>query len=133
MAQPFKKPQAHSRHSPPRSRIALTAAAALLACASAQAQNTTLKPVVITGQSAAQTADVTGFGDVDVPWVCVVKVKGGGHWLGEYLRDGDASLVRQRIEGIPGRLETIWAESESSGRDPASVADAMAQRLIGRG
>jgi leucine dehydrogenase len=51
----------------------------------------------------------------------------------EYLRDGDASLVRQRIEGIPGRLETIWAESESSGRDPASVADAMAQRLIGRG
>jgi leucine dehydrogenase len=51
----------------------------------------------------------------------------------EYLRDGDASLVRQRIEGIPDRLETIWAESESSGRDPASVADAMAQRLIGRG
>jgi leucine dehydrogenase len=51
----------------------------------------------------------------------------------EYLRDGDASLVRQRIEGIPERLETIWAESESSGRDPASVADAMAQRLIGRG
>jgi len=51
----------------------------------------------------------------------------------EYLRDGDASLVRERIEGIPGRLETIWAESESSGRDPASVADAMAQRLIGRG
>jgi leucine dehydrogenase len=50
----------------------------------------------------------------------------------EYLRDGDASLVRQRVEGIPGRLETIWAESESSGRDPASVADAMAQRLIGR-
>ena len=51
----------------------------------------------------------------------------------EYLRDGDASLVRQRIEGIPERLETIWAESASSGRDPASVADAMAQRLIGRG
>ena len=51
----------------------------------------------------------------------------------EYLRDGDASLVRERIEGIPGRLETIWAESKSSGRDPASVADAMAQRLIGRG
>jgi leucine dehydrogenase len=51
----------------------------------------------------------------------------------EYLRDGDASLVRQRIEGIPERLDTIWAESESSGRDPASVADAMAQQLIGRG
>jgi leucine dehydrogenase len=50
----------------------------------------------------------------------------------EFLGDGDASLVRQRIEGIPVRLEQIWAESEASGRDPASVADAMAQRLIGR-
>jgi leucine dehydrogenase len=50
----------------------------------------------------------------------------------EYLGDGDASLVRKRIEGIPVRLEQIWAESEASGRDPAAVADAMAQRLIGR-
>ena len=50
----------------------------------------------------------------------------------EYLGDGDAALVRQRIEGIPVRLEQVWAESASSGRDPASVADAMAQRLIGR-
>jgi leucine dehydrogenase len=51
----------------------------------------------------------------------------------EYLKDGDASLVRKRIEGIPVRLEQIWTESEASGRDPAAVADAMAQRLIGRG
>ena len=51
----------------------------------------------------------------------------------EYLRDGDASLVRKRIEGIPDRLEQIWTESAASGRDPASVADAMAQKLIGRG
>src|SRR3954451_20314714 len=51
----------------------------------------------------------------------------------EYLGDGDASLVRRRIEGIPVRLEQIWAESASSGRDPGSVADAMAQKLIGRG
>jgi leucine dehydrogenase len=50
----------------------------------------------------------------------------------EYLGDGDAALVRQRIEGIPVRLEQVWAESAASGRDPASVADAMAQRLIGR-
>jgi leucine dehydrogenase len=50
----------------------------------------------------------------------------------EYLGDGDASLVRQRIEGIPVRLEQIWAESANTGRDPAAVADAMAQRLIGR-
>lgn len=51
----------------------------------------------------------------------------------EYLADGDASLVRERIEGIPVRLEQIWSESKSSGRDPASVADRMAQQLIGRG
>ena len=50
----------------------------------------------------------------------------------EYLGDGDANLVRQRIEGIPVRLEQIWSESQSTGRNPADVADAMAQRLIGR-
>jgi leucine dehydrogenase len=50
----------------------------------------------------------------------------------EYLGDGDLSLVRNRIEGIPVRLEQIWAESASSGRNPAEVADSMAQRLIGR-
>ena len=51
----------------------------------------------------------------------------------EYLKDGGPELVRQRIEAIPGRLDQIWDESDASGRDPASVADAMAQRLIGRG
>ena len=51
----------------------------------------------------------------------------------EYLDDGDASLVRRRIEAIPGRLDTIWAESAATDRDPAAVADAMAQKLIGRG
>ncbi|MGQ0558153.1 MAG: Glu/Leu/Phe/Val family dehydrogenase [Sphingosinicella sp.] len=50
----------------------------------------------------------------------------------EYLRDGDESLVKQRIEAIPGRLEQIWDESEASGRNPAAVADDMARRLIGR-
>ncbi|MEO7563918.1 MAG: Glu/Leu/Phe/Val dehydrogenase dimerization domain-containing protein [Sphingomicrobium sp.] len=51
----------------------------------------------------------------------------------EYIGDGGASLVRERIDGIPLRLEQIWEESNSSGRDPAAVADAMAQQLIGRG
>ena len=50
----------------------------------------------------------------------------------EYLRDGDASLVRKRIEAIPERLEQIWAESAATGRNPSAVADAMAQKLIGR-
>ncbi|HEX6741263.1 MAG TPA: Glu/Leu/Phe/Val dehydrogenase dimerization domain-containing protein [Sphingomicrobium sp.] len=50
----------------------------------------------------------------------------------EYLGDGNASLVRERIERIPVRLEQVWSESKASGRDPAAVADAMAQKLIGR-
>jgi leucine dehydrogenase len=50
----------------------------------------------------------------------------------EYLGDGGPDLVRSRVEAIPGRLEQIWAESAASGQDPASVADAMAQKLIGR-
>jgi leucine dehydrogenase len=50
----------------------------------------------------------------------------------EYLGDGGPDLVRSRIEAIPGRLEQIWAESAATERDPASVADAMAQKLIGR-
>ena len=50
----------------------------------------------------------------------------------EYLGDGGPDLVRSRVEAIPGRLEQIWAESAGSQQDPASVADAMAQTLIGR-
>jgi leucine dehydrogenase len=50
----------------------------------------------------------------------------------EYLKDGDQATVRGRIEQIPDRLETIWAESDFTGRNPAAVADAMAYKLIGR-
>jgi leucine dehydrogenase len=51
----------------------------------------------------------------------------------EYLGEGDEAQVRSRIEQIPGRLETIWDESDSSGRNAADVADEMARKLIGRG
>jgi leucine dehydrogenase len=51
----------------------------------------------------------------------------------EYLKDGDENAVRQRIEAIPGRLDTIWDESSATGRNPARVAGDMARRLIGRG
>jgi leucine dehydrogenase len=51
----------------------------------------------------------------------------------EYLGDGDLEVVRRRIEAIPERLERIWDESASTGRNPAAVADDMARRLIGRG
>jgi leucine dehydrogenase len=50
----------------------------------------------------------------------------------EFLKDGDHDTVSRRIEGITGRLEEIWAESDSTGRNPAAVADDMARRLIGR-
>ena len=51
----------------------------------------------------------------------------------EFVKDGDASLVRSRVEAIPQRLDRIWEESSQSGRDPAAVADSMASKLIGRG
>ena len=50
----------------------------------------------------------------------------------EYLGDADEAGVRAKIEQIPRRLEQIWDESDSTGRNPAAVADAMAMRLIGR-
>ncbi|WP_379921827.1 Leu/Phe/Val dehydrogenase [Erythrobacter sp. R86502] len=56
----------------------------------------------------------------------------------EYLarrdgRMGDVADVNARVEQIPGRLEAIWQESDSSGVSSDVVADRMAQKLIGRG
>ncbi|WP_427965121.1 Leu/Phe/Val dehydrogenase [Altererythrobacter sp.] len=45
----------------------------------------------------------------------------------------DINEVRKRIAQIPGRLEQIWQESDTSGLSPDVVADRMAQELIGRG
>jgi leucine dehydrogenase len=55
----------------------------------------------------------------------------------EYLcrRDdapSDVTEVKERIAQIPGRLEQIWQESDTSGVSPDQVADRMAQKLIGR-
>ncbi len=50
----------------------------------------------------------------------------------EYL-GGSQAEVKSKIERIPGRLDSIWDESDSTGRNPAAVADTMAMRLIGRG
>ncbi|WBO24097.1 Glu/Leu/Phe/Val family dehydrogenase [Sphingomonas abietis] len=51
----------------------------------------------------------------------------------EYLGHGDRAEVEKRIAEIPGRLDTIWQESASTGEPAAIVADRMAQKLIGRG
>ena len=40
--------------------------------------------------------------------------------------------VQRRLAEIPGRLTGIWREAEACGQSPDQVADAMAQRLIGR-
>ncbi len=44
----------------------------------------------------------------------------------------DINEVRRRLREIPGRLEDIWREAEAGKQSPDRVADAMAQRLIGR-
>ncbi len=55
----------------------------------------------------------------------------------EYLarRDGhhcDIAEVHAKVDEVPLRLSAIWEEADSTGRSPDQVADAMAQRLIGR-
>lgn len=55
----------------------------------------------------------------------------------EYLarsagRVGDVAEVNALVAQIPGRLEAIWAECQSSGLTADVVADRMAQKLIGR-
>lgn len=40
--------------------------------------------------------------------------------------------VHAKLDEIPERLTSIWQEADTSGRSPDQVADAMAQRLIGR-
>ncbi len=40
--------------------------------------------------------------------------------------------VHARLAQIPARLTAIWQESDASGRSSDQVADAMAQKLIGR-
>ncbi|HEX2804347.1 MAG TPA: Glu/Leu/Phe/Val dehydrogenase dimerization domain-containing protein [Sphingomicrobium sp.] len=83
----------------------------------------------------ATAADGARLNDRNILYAPDYVINAGGiiNVCTEYLGDGDASLVRERINAIPARLEQIWSESAATGSDPAAVADAMAQRLIGRG
>jgi leucine dehydrogenase len=56
----------------------------------------------------------------------------------EYLarRDGtarDTARIEASVAGIPERLAEIWSSARAERTAPSRVADAMAQRLIGRG
>lgn len=62
----------------------------------------------------------------------VINAGGITNVASEYL-GGSQAEVKAKIEEIPGRLDSIWDESDSTGRNPAAVADSMAMRLIGRG
>ncbi|WP_338245466.1 Leu/Phe/Val dehydrogenase [Aurantiacibacter hainanensis] len=44
----------------------------------------------------------------------------------------DINEVRKRIAQIPTRLSEIWSQSDATGKPSNEVADAMAQKLIGR-
>ena len=50
----------------------------------------------------------------------------------EHGQPSSLDEVHRRLAEIPGRLTTIWTESEVSGRPADQVADSMAQKLIGR-
>lgn len=50
----------------------------------------------------------------------------------EYLGQGDEAEVKARIARIPTRLAEIWDEGDRTGAPASAVADAIAQRLIGR-
>jgi leucine dehydrogenase len=50
----------------------------------------------------------------------------------EHIDGADQTAVDAKIAEIPIRLDAIWAETATTGENPAKVADTMAQRLIGR-
>jgi leucine dehydrogenase len=50
----------------------------------------------------------------------------------EYLGHGDEAEVMARIAQIPGRLDQVLDEADTSGDPTAEVADRIARRLIGR-
>jgi leucine dehydrogenase len=68
---------------------------------------------------------------------CVINAGGIINVSLEYLcrqhgEPCDIDEVRKRIAQIPERLQAIWQESDASGERPDTVADRMAQKLIGR-
>lgn len=63
----------------------------------------------------------------------VINAGGIINVVAEYLGEGDADHVRERIEQIPVRLTEIFEASARDGLPTGQVADRIANRLIGRG
>ena len=49
-----------------------------------------------------------------------------------HIDGADDAAINARIDAIPARLHAVWDECDAGGKTPAEVADAMAQKLIGR-
>ncbi len=62
----------------------------------------------------------------------VINAGGIINVVAEYLGQGDAAAVAERIAAIEPRLAAIFAEAEATGMTTDAVADAQARRLIGR-
>ncbi len=62
----------------------------------------------------------------------VINAGGIINVVAEYLGNRDAAQVAAAVARIEGRLADIFVEADRSGRATDAVADAMAQRLIGR-
>lgn len=62
----------------------------------------------------------------------VINAGGIINVVAEYLGRASQPQVTADIAAIEGRLAAIFAEADRSGRPTATVADAMARRLIGR-
>ena len=97
----------------------------------------TLRVPVVAGGANNQLATPADGDRIDARGILyapdyVINAGGIINVASEYLGDADEAGVKAKIEQIPGRLETIWDESASTGRNPAAVADSMAQKLIGR-
>ncbi|GGB35187.1 leucine dehydrogenase [Sphingomonas metalli] len=98
----------------------------------------TLKAKVVAGganNQLATPADGQRIHDAGIVYAPDYVINAGGIInVGlEYLGHGDEAEVMERIARIPGRLDEVWDESARTGESAATVADRMAQRLIGRG
>ena len=82
--------------------------------------------------SAEDGARLTGRGILYAPDY-VINAGGVISVAHEYLGNSTAEQVRGEVCRIPGRLQQIFTEAETSGRPTNVVADELARRIVARG